>query len=404
MTSAFLSFINRKDYDESSFSSSQSLLSSSQKKNYFEYANEYIALMIKKWNLYNLQDTNLWATFRDDIERWTEQDFKTTSIDALRELPNFVREHDVWISRQERKTIAKSLQKVLENETETSWTKKKIMNLLNKTFQSDRITHLLKTDFERNSKNYFWQISSRSKSRRASSSSQYSLRFREKSRSRESSFRDWSERSLQQSSMRHLFRESFIARTFLRQSSSSSSQSEVQETSLSKISETSENFYSDSSSHQSETFHIRQSEKKSILRQLFLFRLSKFYQSSELSEQFYRQSTEYSSFVSSRSFVPSSSFVLSRSLSHEYSSSVLSRSFVLSSSSVNQSIRTSDYDRELINLTKLYSDEIKYSEKNDNISFKLIMFNDMCDRIDVFSEIKLKTLSIMLKELALDYY
>jgi negative regulator of genetic competence, sporulation and motility len=71
---------------------------------------------------------------------------------------------------------------------------------------------------------------------------------------------------------------------------------------------------------------------------------------------------------------------------------------------MNQSIKSSEYDRELINLTKLYSDETKYSEENDNFSFKLIMFNDMCDRVDVFSEIKLKAFFIMFKELALNYY
>jgi hypothetical protein len=32
------------------------------------------------------------------------------------------------------------------------------------------------------------------------------------------------------------------------------------------------------------------------------------------------------------------------------------------------------------------------------------MFNDMCDRVDVFNEAKLKVFSIMLKELALNYY
>jgi negative regulator of genetic competence, sporulation and motility len=52
----------------------------------------------------------------------------------------------------------------------------------------------------------------------------------------------------------------------------------------------------------------------------------------------------------------------------------------------------------------LYTDEAKYSEKNDNFSFKLIMFNDMCDRVDVFFEIKMKAFSTMLKELALHYY
>jgi hypothetical protein len=58
----------------------------------------------------------------------------------------------------------------------------------------------------------------------------------------------------------------------------------------------------------------------------------------------------------------------------------------------------------LANLAKLYSEKAKYSGKNDNFSFKLTMFNDMCDRVDVSFEAKLKAFSTMLKELALDYY
>ncbi len=73
---------------------------------------------------------------------------------------------------------------------------------------------------------------------------------------------------------------------------------------------------------------------------------------------------------------------------------------------MNQSIKTSDtdYGRELVNLAKLYSDDAKYSEENDNFSFKLTMFNDMCDRINVSFETKLKAFSTMLKGLALNYY
>jgi hypothetical protein len=217
MTSAFVSLINRRDYDESSSSSSSSSSSfaSSQKKNYSEHTNEYITLLIKKWKSLNLQDTNLWATFRDDFERWTEQSFKTATNDVLRSLRNFLRKHDVWISRQKRKTIARSLQEVLEKKTETTWIEKKILNSLDEKFESSKIIRLIETDFERNSRDYSWQASSRSESRRASS--------RQSFRSRESSFRDRSsrERSLQQSSMKHLSRESSIARNFLRQSSSS---------------------------------------------------------------------------------------------------------------------------------------------------------------------------------------
>jgi hypothetical protein len=203
--------------------------------------------------------------------------------------------------------------------------------------------------------------------------------------------------------MRHLSRESSITRNFLRQSLSSSSQSDIQENSSSEIPQILQNLYIRQSSS-SENPYIRHSEKKSMLRQSFQFRFSKFYQSSELSEQFYRRSIEYSSFVSSRSFVSSSSFVSSRFLSHEYSSSISSQSFASSSSQAIQSIKTSGYDRKLVNLTKLYSDEAKYSEENDNFSFKLIMFNDMCDRVDVFFEAKLKAFFTMLKKLALNYY
>jgi hypothetical protein len=187
-------------------------------------------------------------------------------------------------------------------------------------------------------------------------------------------------RSFHQSSIKHSSRESSIARNFLRQSSSSLYQSEVQE-----IPHSSENLYI-RQFLSSENSYIRQSEKKSILKQSFKSsRFSKFFQSFELSKQFYRQSIEHSSSDLSRSFI-------SRSLVHS------------SPSSVNQSIKSSEYDRELINLTKLYSDETKYSEENDNFSFKLIMFDDMCDRVDVSSETKLKAFLIMLKELALNYY
>ncbi len=325
MTSAFVSFINRRDYDSSSSSSSSSFASSQkksfasfQKKNYSEHTNEYITLLIKKWKFLNLQDTNLWVTFRDDFEEWTEQSFKTTTNDVLRSLRNFLRKHDVWISRQKRKTIARSLQEVLEKETETTWIEKKISNSLDEKFESSKITCLIATDFERNSRDYSWQASSRSESRREL------FRSRDISRSRKSSFRDRSERSLQQSAMRHLFRESSIARTFLRQSSSS--QSENQEISSSEISEISQNFYnrhshshlsenpySDSSS-QTENFYIRQSDKTSMLRQSFQTRFPKFYPSSELSEHFYKRSIEYSSSISSRSFVSSWSLVSSSSL------------------------------------------------------------------------------------------
>ncbi len=307
----------------------------------------------------------------------------------------------------------------MKKETQTSWTKKEIM-INTESFDFDVIRHLRETNFERNSRDYSWQALSRSESRRISSrqSLRESSGSRQSSRPRESLFRDRSEeeRSLQeersfhheislqgerlfhQASVRQLSRESSIARDFLRQSSSSSFSQEISsfQPKISEISQnpynrSSENLYSDQP-HSSENLYSHQlssSEKKSILRQSFQSRFPKFYQSSQLSKLFYRLSS-----------------VSSRFLSHEYSSPVSSRPFASSFSSVNQPIKTSgtDYDRELINLAKLYSDETKYSEENDNFSFKLIMFNDMCDRVNVSFEIKLKAFLTMLKELALNYY
>jgi hypothetical protein len=66
--------------------------------------------------------------------------------------------------------------------------------------------------------------------------------------------------------------------------------------------------------------------------------------------------------------------------------------------------RESDFERELSTLAKLYTKEAKYSEKNDSFSYKLIIFHDMCDRVDISHSIKLKIFLTMLKKLALDYY
>ncbi len=66
--------------------------------------------------------------------------------------------------------------------------------------------------------------------------------------------------------------------------------------------------------------------------------------------------------------------------------------------------RESDFERELSILTKLYTNEAKYSDENDSFLYKLIIFHDMCDRADIFHLIKLKVFFIMLKGLTLDYY
>lgn len=52
----------------------------------------------------------------------------------------------------------------------------------------------------------------------------------------------------------------------------------------------------------------------------------------------------------------------------------------------------------------MYTDEVKYSGKNDSFTFKLTIFYNICARADVPQEILLKAFSIMLTSLTLNYY
>ena len=65
---------------------------------------------------------------------------------------------------------------------------------------------------------------------------------------------------------------------------------------------------------------------------------------------------------------------------------------------------TSGFGKELANLAKLYTDENKYSGENDNFDFKLVIFNDLCNRADVPQAAMVKAYPTMLRGLALDHY
>lgn len=62
------------------------------------------------------------------------------------------------------------------------------------------------------------------------------------------------------------------------------------------------------------------------------------------------------------------------------------------------------YGKELANLAKMYTDESKYSGENDNFDYKLVIFNDICSRVDIPDNIKAKAYLMMLRGLALDHY
>src|SRR6266704_3803255 len=69
-----------------------------------------------------------------------------------------------------------------------------------------------------------------------------------------------------------------------------------------------------------------------------------------------------------------------------------------------QPTQAKTYGKELANLAKLYTDESKYSNKNDNFDFKLIIFTDLFQKSNIPKQEFSQAYSTMLRGLALDHY
>jgi hypothetical protein len=52
----------------------------------------------------------------------------------------------------------------------------------------------------------------------------------------------------------------------------------------------------------------------------------------------------------------------------------------------------------------MYTEESKYSGEDDNFDRKLTIFNDLCDRVGIPQEAKIKGFPMMLRGIALDFY
>ena len=106
---------------------------------------EEIAEAVKTWEKYDWKDSDLWESFQDDFEGYTEEDFKLVNNNDIRKLRNFLRRRGVWIEKS-RLTIAKSLFNALQEKEPTQWTDTDIQEYLSTegAFESYRINYRLK--------------------------------------------------------------------------------------------------------------------------------------------------------------------------------------------------------------------------------------------------------------------
>jgi hypothetical protein len=63
-----------------------------------------------------------------------------------------------------------------------------------------------------------------------------------------------------------------------------------------------------------------------------------------------------------------------------------------------------NYARKIVFLSKIYKDEDRFSDSEDNFEFKLLIFFDRCSQINLSKHAYLKVVSIMLFDQTLTYY
>ena len=50
---------------------------------------------------------------------------------------------------------------------------------------------------------------------------------------------------------------------------------------------------------------------------------------------------------------------------------------------IETKVTTINYSRDLVTLAKIYTEESKYSKENNNFSYKLMIFNNLYDRVNI---------------------
>ncbi len=66
--------------------------------------------------------------------------------------------------------------------------------------------------------------------------------------------------------------------------------------------------------------------------------------------------------------------------------------------------RIDNYAKEIISLSKIYRNEVKFNDSKNNFEFKLLIFFDRCNQMNLSKHAYLKIVSIMLFDQTLTYY
>ena len=112
----------------------------------------YIRKKMKDWNRYEFMNDNLWDVFIENFENYTKNTFNFVNKNDLRELRSYLKKKSVWVQR-ERMSVASALANILKEKRPTKWTENEIRdcNRQNK-FISDEIIAFMNHLIEENVK------------------------------------------------------------------------------------------------------------------------------------------------------------------------------------------------------------------------------------------------------------
>jgi hypothetical protein len=116
--------------------------------------NNYIQFKLLEYGHYKLLNDDLWEQYKEDFADFTEAILKACNPTAIRNLRTLLRHQGVWVERDKRVTVARSLYNTIQEEDQTEWTKEQILdhiktNDLFASFKLNRISGLIADPFDR---------------------------------------------------------------------------------------------------------------------------------------------------------------------------------------------------------------------------------------------------------------
>ena len=98
--------------------------------NQFEDAANQISQFVEEtkrfWDEEDFQNTELWRSYKEEFENYTEDDFNQINNQQIREFRDFLRQRGVWVEKG-RTFIATALYNVLQERECTAWSREEIL-------------------------------------------------------------------------------------------------------------------------------------------------------------------------------------------------------------------------------------------------------------------------------------